>query len=77
MLIKIKTWDELAKTCPVDSDGDFDCFYTFYTLAMESLLPPDRTISVCAVADHLFLWVITPAQCYLISTNMIDEVLVP
>ena len=77
MLVKIKTWEELAKTCPTDPDGDFDCFYTFYSLAMETLLPPDRVISVCPVVQPLFLWEISPTQCYLISSNMIDEVLEP
>jgi len=68
MLVKIKTWEEMANEFGFDAWGDIDCECSF-TNRMEAELPPNRIINIDA---QYFWW---EDGSYDISDDMIEQYL--
>lgn len=74
MKVKIKTWEEMEKEFGLDDDGDVVCC-EFFTTEMEAVMPMDRIIEVKRMTDEDTYWFEEGDNSYIITMDMIEEVI--
>ena len=77
IVVKIKTWNELAEQYGIDEDGDIVIedkkiqYTNFFTKDMELNMPKNRIIKVVTTKDGVYLW--SGHHSYTILEEFIEE----
>jgi hypothetical protein len=81
ILVKLKTWEQMAKENRIDADGDIviDTAYMYFTKGMEEIVAkiPNRVIKVQKSSKYRYPQWETEYDTFDISEGMIEEYLNP